>query len=177
MRATVSSDLLLRFLQATPEQQAAIEQILGWPGDGGQETAPPAPEASARQGAEIGRVFRLFSELLDMGSDMKAPPARVFDLMVFRKLTKAETAVACKCAASLITKRVALIEEHFSMPVEKLLAFASDLKERQRTVKGDRYAKKKGGAMPDEPQHYDDDRAGPKEDDDGYLPEERPDYG
>ncbi len=177
MAATVSTDLLLRFLQATPEQQAAIERILGWPGDSGQETAPPTPGVSAQQGAETGRVFRLFSELLAMGSDMKAPPARVFDLMVFRKMTKAETAVACKCAASLITKRVALIEEHFSMPVEKLLAFASDLKERQRTVQGDRYARKKRGAMPDGPQPYDDERAGPEEDDDGYLPEERPECG
>jgi hypothetical protein len=184
MRATVPTELLLRFLQATPEQQAAIERILGWSGTEGtalttmtEGTHPPTPEAWARPAAaELGRVFRLFSELLAMGSDMKAPPARVFDLMVFRKLTKAETAVACKCAASLITKRVALIEAHFSMPVEELLAFASDLKERQRTVKGDRYAKKARGPAPEDAQQYDD-KTGPKEDDDGFLPEERPDYG
>jgi hypothetical protein len=97
--------------------------------------------------------------------------------MVFKKMTKAETAVECKCVASLITKRVALIERHFAMPIERLRAFASDLKERQRTVRGDRYAKKKRGAVQGEPSQFaDGDRAGAREDEDGYLPEERPGY-
>ncbi len=166
------SELLLRFLLATPEQQAAIERILGWPGERGSDHWA----VSGHQGdGKVGQVFRLFGELLGMGTELKASPARVFDLMVFKKWTKAETAVECKCAASLITKRVALIEEHFQMPMEQLLTFASDLKERLRTVKGDRYARKKRGGMPDEPSQYDDEGTSPKEDDDGYLPEERPD--
>jgi len=86
-------------------------------------------------------VWRLFGELLAMGTKLKASPARVFDLLVFKRKTKAQTAVECDCVASLITKRVARIEAHFKMLIEKLLAFTSDLKERQRTVKGDRYAK------------------------------------
>jgi hypothetical protein len=127
--------------------------------------------------SEAAQVFRLFGELLGMGTDLVAPPARVFDLMVFKKMTKAETAVECKCVASLITKRVALIERHFAMPIERLRAFASDLKERQRTVRGDRYAKKKRGAVQGEPSQFaDGDRAGAREDEDGYLPEERPGY-
>lgn len=102
-------------------------------------------------------VWRLFSELLAMGTKWKAPPARVFDLMVFKKKTKTETADECDCVQSLITKRVALIEDHFHMPMEKLLAHASHLKERLSTVKGDRYAKKKHGAIRDEPEQYKDD--------------------
>jgi hypothetical protein len=79
--------------------------------------------------------------------------------------------------ASLITRRVALIERHFEMPIEKSRAFASDIQERQRTVKGDRCAKKKHGAVRDAREQYDDrDQPSLKEDDDGYLPEERPDY-
>ena len=116
----------------------------------------------------------MFGELLGMGTDWKAPPARVFDLMVFKKMTKAETALECKCVASLITKRVALIERHFALPIERLRAFASDLKERERSVKGDRYAKKKYGAAREELEQSDgDDRPGAKEDDDGCLPEEK----
>jgi hypothetical protein len=123
---------------------------------------------------EAARVFRLFGELLAMGTKLKAPPARVFDLMVFKKMTKAETALECRCAASSITKRVALIERHFAMPIERLRAFASDLKDRQRTVKGDRYARKKHGAARDELERYDSgDKPSLKEDDDGYLPEEK----
>ena len=60
------------------------------------------------------------------------------------------------------------------MPIERLRAFASDLKERQRTVKGDRYARKKQGAARDELEQYDSgDKPSLKEDDDGYLPEEK----
>ena len=93
------------------------------------------------------------------------------------KLTKAEAAVACKCVASLITKRVALIENHFNMPVETLRAYASDIKERQRTVKGDHYAQKKHGAVRDQPEQDDvSGKPGPEEDTDGYLPEEKPSY-
>ena len=132
------------------------------------EKREPLPEG------EYLRVFHLFGELLAMGPDLVASPARVFDLMIFRKLTKAETAVACKCSASLITRRVAAIEGHFGMPMEKLQDFASDIKERQRTVKGDRYAKKKQGGVRDEVEQYDDgDKASLGEDDEGFLPEER----
>jgi hypothetical protein len=136
----------------------------------------PEKEESFRDSESL-RVFRLFSELLAMGTKWKASPARVFDLMVFQKRSKAETAVACKCAPSLITKRVAMIEGHFRLSIEKLRDYASDLKERQTTVKGDRYAKKKHGAVQDEPAQYDDgDKPNAKEDDAGYLPEEKLDY-
>jgi hypothetical protein len=144
------------------------------PGELFAQFTPPRNETDESEAAQ---VFRLFRELLAMGTDLAAPPARVFDLMVFKQMTKAETARKCKCVASLITQRVALIESHFAMPIERLRAFASDLKERQRTVNGDRYAKKKRGAVQGEPAQFaDGDRAGAREDEDGYLPEERPGY-
>ena len=128
------------------------------PGELFAQFTPPRNETDE---SEAARVFRLFGELLGMGTDLVAPPARVFDLMVFKKMTQAETARECKCVRSLIAKRVALIEGHFAMPTERLRAFASDLKARQRTVKGDRYARKKQGASRDEPQQYEDgDRPG-----------------
>jgi hypothetical protein len=140
----------------------------------GELFAQLTPRRNETDESEAARVFRLFSDLLGMGTDLVAPPARAFDLMVFKKMTKAETALECKCVASLITKRVALIERHFAMPIERLRAFASDLKERQRTVKGDRYARKKHGAARDELEQYDSgDKPSLKEDDDGYLPEEK----
>ena len=110
------------------------------------------------------QVWRLFSELMALGMKGKAPPARVFDLMVFQKLNKTETAAACKCVPSLITRQVDMIEAHFHMPIERLRAFASDLKERQRMVKGDRLTKKSQGVRHDDPEDSDDDPdAAPKE--------------
>lgn len=213
MCPTVPTDSLMRFLQATPEQRAAIDRFLlgasGGPGGSGSqggerggigdaggvldalmriEKKVDAVLKSDRGGgaellegylpeqkgaiceSEAARLFRLFGELLAMGTNLIASPARVFDLMVFKKMARAETAFECRCAASLITRRVALIERHFAMPIERLRAFASDLKERQRTVKGDRYAKKKLGSLRDELEQYDD---GAREDDDGFLPEEK----
>ena len=121
--------------------------------------------------AERLQVFRLFGELLAMGTELTAPPARVFDLMVFKKLAKAERPV--QCAASLITRRVATIEG-FRTSIEELRTYASDIKERQSTVKGDRYAKKKHGAVRDGREQYEDrEQPSLREDDDGYLPEER----
>jgi hypothetical protein len=63
------------------------------------------------------------------------------------------------------------------MPMVKLLALSSVMQERLRTVKGDRYAKKKQGAMRDEPEQYvPEDKPSAREDEDGYLPEERARY-
>lgn len=142
----------------------------------GQFKAPLPEQTEAISESESAQVFRLFGELLAMGTHLVAAPARVFDLMVFKQMTKAETAWECQCVASLITKRVALIERHFALPIERLRAFASDLKERQRTVKGDRYAQKKRGAAREELEPYEDgDQPSLKEEEDGYWPEERQD--
>lgn len=136
------------------------------PKTGAELFAAHLPEMKdAVRESDIVRALQMFGGLMGLGTRLKkAPPARVFDLMVFKKKTKAETATACKCVASLITKRVALIEDHFHMPMAKLLALSSVMQERLRTVKGDRYAKKKHGAMRDEPEQYkDDDDAAPQE--------------
>ena len=149
------------------------------PKTGAELFAAHLPEMKeAVRESDIVRALQMFGGLMGLGTRLKkAPPARVFDLMVFKKKTKAETATACKCVASLITKRVALIENHFHMPMAKLLALSSVMQERLRTVKGDRYAKKKHGAMRDEPEQYaNEDKPSASEDADGYLPDERARY-
>ena len=203
MSATVSTELLLRVAQATPEQQAAIERILlGVPGEIGLTQRSPESGgcggmseglvriegkvdllvAAARQPekkeplpeAECLRVLRLFGELLGLGTTLNPTPARVFDLMVFRKKTKAQSAEECRCAKSSITNRVKQIERHFNLSMEQLVSYASDLQERQRTVKSDRYAKRKRGAMREEAEQYSEQEKGTDmEDDQGFLPEER----
>lgn len=136
------------------------------PKTGAELFAAHLPEMKdAVRESDIVRALQMFGGLMGLGTRLKkASPARVFDLMVFKKKTKAETATACKCVASLITRRVELIENHFNMTMEKLIALSSPLQERLRTVKGDRYAKKKHGAMRDEPEQYkDDDDSAPQE--------------
>ena len=126
--------------------------------------------------AETQRVFRLFRELMSLGSQLKAPPGQVFELMVFKGHGQNETARLCKCAPSLITRRVATIESHFGISVEQLRNYATVLTEMDRSVKGQRYAKKKHGPPKEEPGPYDEaDEQTAKEDGGGYLPEERQD--
>src|ERR1039457_1139151 len=59
----------------------------------GELFAQFTPRRKETDESETARVFRLFGELLGMGTDLVAPPARVFDLIVFKKVTKAETAL------------------------------------------------------------------------------------
>ena len=134
----------------------------------GELFAPFLPEQTGVvKEAKSKLVFRLFGELMSLGTHLKAPPAQVFDLMILKKMTHAETAVACKCAPSLITRRVEVIERHFQMTMLELLDFASDLKERQTTVKADKYAKKTHGSPQVDAKEPDDDQ-----DDDSPPPEE-----
>ncbi len=134
----------------------------------GELFAPFLPEQTGSlKESESKLVFRLFGELMSLGTHLTAPPAQVFDLMVLKKLNHAETAAECGCVPSLVTRRVAMIERHFRMTIEKLRDFASDLKERQTTVKADKYAKKKHGSPQVDAKEPDDDP-----DDDSPPPEE-----
>ena len=135
----------------------------------------PATKEMVRD-SESARVWRLFSELLGMNAKLKASPALVFDLMVFKKKTHAETAVDCKCVPSLITKRVDLIETHFGMTIEKLRDFASDIKERLTTVKGDKYAKKKHGSSQVDPIEPDEDEDDADKNQEEYVYENESKY-
>ena len=121
--------------------------------------------------SETQRVFRLFRELMSLGTHLKASPGQVFELMVFKGHKQNEAARLCKCVPSLITRRVTVIENHFDMTIEKLRDFATVLTDMNNSVKGQRYAKKKHGAPADEPSQYGEaDKQDAKEDAGGYLP-------
>jgi hypothetical protein len=94
-------------------------------------------------------------------------------------LSQAETARRCECVPGLISRRVKAIESGFGMSIERLRNFASVLLEMERSVKGDRYRKRKRGAARDEDGEDNDGPEGAEliEDGSGYLPEERTDCG
>jgi len=83
--------------------------------------------------AECLQVFRLFGELLAWDGTNGAP-ARVFDLVVFKKITR-RSRRGVQVAASLITMRVATIGA-FRHADEELRTYASDIR-RPEQVKGD----------------------------------------
>ena len=69
------------------------------------------------------------------------------------------------------TTRLATIENHFDMTIEKLRDFATVLTDMSNSVKGQRYAKKKHGAPQDETAQYGEpEKEGAIEDDNAALP-------
>ena len=77
------------------------------------ERKEPLPEG------ECLRVFRLFGELLAMGTELGSAPGAGVRSDGFQTDDEGrDRLVECQCVASLITRRVALIEGHFGLPME-----------------------------------------------------------
>jgi hypothetical protein len=111
--------------------------------------------------------------------ERKAPLRKVFRLTVREGHSQVKSAGLCECVPALISRRVKTIESRFKMSIEQLWNFASVILEMEASVKGDRRRKRKQGAPAGDPTQYDygRERPGLVEDKDGYLSEEREDYG
>ena len=88
---------------------------------------PPQPEPMNQDEAQ--RVFALLQLLEDGPKVRKAPLATVFRLLVMGGRSQEKSAVECRCAASLISKRVGVIERIMGQPIEKLRLLATRLVE------------------------------------------------
>ncbi len=166
MSATVSTDLLLRVAQATPDQQAAIQRILGGVAGGARgegengvlarierkldSVLERMNDASREAGTavadgEAAKVFVLMKRLEGARKQRKAPLLTVFRLLVLEGPSQRDAAARCGCVESLISARVKAIEGQFGMSIERLQALRSALMEVERTVKGDRRRRKSEG--------------------------------
>jgi hypothetical protein len=173
MSATVSTDLLLRVAQATPEQQAAIDRILRKDKD--PVVSSPAAATSAlieqfkaeirkvlaealRQDSvkeepisqgEAQRIFAVLGKLRTETGMRKAPLHTVFEYMVLHGLSGRQTARRCNCTPSLISARVKTLQARFGLSVRQLQNYASALADIETTVKGDRRRRRSAGQSDD----------------------------
>ena len=107
---------------------------------------------------------------------MMAPLYDVFVATVLEGRSQRAAAKSCDCSPALLSKRVGELEKEFGLPLKQLQNYAQPLLEMETSVKGQRYARKKRGAPQDETGQYEeDDGQTAREDDDGYLREERQD--
>jgi predicted DNA-binding protein YlxM (UPF0122 family) len=164
MRATVSTDLLLRFLHATPKQQAAIERILGGqalpnpersppPANETSQAAPPkAPEPDQESLSLAAKVLELLTALDPDNRLRKAPPIKVFNLYYRQRLGPAEIARKCNCDRSLIYDRLATIQEKVPWTPEQLQDVAPHVEAMQEALTDSRAEDiyRKGAAYGDE---------------------------
>ena len=109
MRAAIPTDLLLRLMNATPEQYDAVTKILGVSASG-----EVASDDDAR------RLFALLKALESEGNYRKAPVTRVFQLYCLDGLTRDEVAKKCHCVPSLVTLRLKAIEARLGRKATEL---------------------------------------------------------
>ena len=118
-------------------------------------------EALARSGGAMGRdgvvrddtaerIFELMRRLEPDPKKKKAQLLTVFRITVLDGRTQREAATICECKESLVSRRVADLEERFEMSIEELRYYASRVLDLESAAKGERRKKKKHGAAPDE---------------------------
>ena len=148
------------------------------PKSGGELFAAYLPEKKeAVKESEATRVFAILQKLRSKRAGMKAPLYDAFVATVLEGLSQRAAAKKCDCSPAQMSKRVGQLSTEFGLPLKQLQDYAKPILEMQTSVKGDRYARKKHGAVQDEPAQYDDgDKPNAREDDAGYLPEDRSDY-
>ncbi|HOX59689.1 MAG TPA: hypothetical protein P5205_09365 [Candidatus Paceibacterota bacterium] len=95
------------------------------------------------------QIFELMRRLETDPKKKKAQLLTVFRITVLDGRTQREAAAICECKESLVSRRVAELEERFGMSVEQLRYYASKVLDLESAAKGGRSRKKKQGARPD----------------------------
>ena len=127
MRAAIPTDLLLRLMNATPEQYAAVERVLGVkPEDGGsklEDSEPAVHEDVARS------AFALLQKL-EMDAPLKAPSVlTVFRLYCVDGFSAERVARKCRCGKATVIRRLQFIEARTGMKPEQFRAVSGHLQQ------------------------------------------------
>ncbi len=102
MRAVIPTDLLLRLVNATPEQYAAVERILV---AAVVESPAPVTEDVARS------AFALLVKLDAQGKHKPPTPLTVFRYYCVDGLSAGQVAEKCRCSKATVIGRLQFIEE------------------------------------------------------------------
>jgi hypothetical protein len=122
MRAAFSTDMLLRLMNATPEQYAAVERVLGMAADNGLEAVEPEPSNDA----VALKLFALIRALESKSNYRKAPVTRVFQLYCLESLTQRQVAKACRCSLALVKMRLSVLEKKLGRKPSQLRTLSSE---------------------------------------------------
>lgn len=137
MRAAIPTDLLLRLMNATSEQFAAVEKILGAKVESGNAEMLKAEIETTDHGQQTNRVtedvarsaFALLQKL-EMDAPLKAPSVlTVFRLYCVDGHSADQVARKCRCAKGTVMSRLRLIEERTGMKAEQFRAVSGHLQQ------------------------------------------------
>jgi hypothetical protein len=147
MRTALSTELLLRLMNATPKQYAAVEQILGVSAkdrthgtDGtDEECATPHPALSPDEAErvtaptiseEVARSAFALLVRLDAAGKFKAPsPLTVFRLYCVDGYSADMVARKCRCAKGTVMARLRFIEQQTKTKPEDFRAMSGHLQQ------------------------------------------------
>jgi hypothetical protein len=97
------TDLLLRLMNATPEQYAAVREVLGL-----EECQPDGPPPTDN---ELRNAFALVVKLDAQGKQELPTPMTVFRFYCAKSLSIRDTAMKCKCGRTTVCRRLRQIEQ------------------------------------------------------------------
>ena len=120
MRAAIPTDLLLRLMNATPEQYVAIEKILSAVS---LETLAPV-DMNVAQAA-----FSLLVKLDVQGLHKKPTPLTVFRLYCIEGMSAEQIATKSRCAKGTVISRLRFIEKATNTKPEQFRAMSDHLQQ------------------------------------------------
>ena len=119
MRQSIPTDLLLRLMNATPEQYSAVEKILGSPEQGG------GSEECEGMSAGVARSAFALLQKLELDAPLKAPSVlTVFRLYCVDGFSADQVARKCRCAKGTVMSRLRFIEEVTNTKPEQFRALS-----------------------------------------------------
>jgi hypothetical protein len=148
VRAALPTELLLRLMNATPEQYAAVERILGcgqkdeggmkneevfWDRTNGtDETDANAARGDSRPtvGEDVARSAFALLQKLELDAPLKAPSVlTVFRLYCVDGLSADRVAQKCRCAKGTVMSRLRFIESVTRTKPEQFRAMSGHLQQ------------------------------------------------
>jgi hypothetical protein len=129
MRTAIPTDLLLRLMNATPEQYAAVRRILGCAVneelDAAREDGDSANHSTT---AEVAQAAFALMVKLDARGKQKAPtPLTVFRHYCIEGLSAEQVATKCRCSKGTVMGRLRLIERVTRKKPESFRAMSDHL--------------------------------------------------
>lgn len=133
VRAAIPTELLLRLMNATEEQYAAVERILGCTGDGTNrtnETESARGDARPTVSEEVARSAFALLQKLELDAPLKAPSVlTVFRLYCVDGFSADQVARKCRCAKGTVMSRLRFIETVTKTKPEQFRAMSGHLQQ------------------------------------------------
>jgi hypothetical protein len=121
MRTAIPTELLLRLMNATPAQFAAVEKVLAH----GHHVELPAPV-----GEDVARAaFALLVKLDAQGKQKSPTPLTVFRFYCADGMSADEVATKCRCAKGTVMSRLRFIESVTHTKPEQFRAMSGHLQQ------------------------------------------------